>query len=177
MASVTPGYTFWGAADPITYTKLNLLGQPTVVIGADEVTSDNLASGLTINNLTVTAGLTVSTGGLTIAAGTPIIGAANSETFAATITITDGDTKANTRLINCSGSTAATINATGIPQAGTQLIISFLTDSTASNTITFNTGFKATGTYALNSANKYYQIMFVSDGTYYREVCRSGGAG
>ena len=177
MASVTPGYSFTGTSDPITYTKLNLLGQPTVTIGAGEVTSTELANTLTINGLTVTNGLTVSSGGITLAASTSFVGAANNETFAGSIVITDGAAKANTRFINCSSSTASTITATGIPQAGTHLIISFLTDGTASNTITFSTGFKATGTYALNSANKYYQIMFISDGTYYREVCRSGPAG
>ncbi len=43
MANVTPGYTFTGTTDPITYTKLNLLGQPTVTIGTNEVTVSNLA--------------------------------------------------------------------------------------------------------------------------------------
>lgn len=38
MANLTPGYTFTGTTDPITYSKLNLLGQPTVTIGAGEVT-------------------------------------------------------------------------------------------------------------------------------------------
>lgn len=41
MASVTPGYTFTGTTDPITYSKLNLLGQPTVTIGAGEVVASN----------------------------------------------------------------------------------------------------------------------------------------
>lgn len=44
MANVTPGYTFTGASDPITYTKLNLLGQPTVTIGAGEVTPSNMSN-------------------------------------------------------------------------------------------------------------------------------------
>lgn len=43
MATVTPGYTFSGPTDPITYTKLNLLGAPTVAIGSGEVTIANLA--------------------------------------------------------------------------------------------------------------------------------------
>ena len=45
MANVTPGYSFTGTTDPITYTKLNLLGQPTVTIGSNEITSSMLASG------------------------------------------------------------------------------------------------------------------------------------
>ena len=46
MPSVTPGYTFTGTTDPITYTKLNLLAQPTVAaIAAGEVTTSMLADG------------------------------------------------------------------------------------------------------------------------------------
>lgn len=44
MANVTPGYTFTGTSDPITFSKLNLLGQPTVSIGSNEVTLANLAT-------------------------------------------------------------------------------------------------------------------------------------
>jgi len=45
MPSVTPGYTFTGTTDPITYTKLNLLAQPTVAaIAAGEVTTSMLAN-------------------------------------------------------------------------------------------------------------------------------------
>ena len=170
MASVTPGYSFTGSTDPITYTKLNLLAQPTVALGAGEVGTTEIANSITITGLTVT-------GGLTITAGTPLFGSATTETFSGTIALTDGVTKGNTRLIACTGSTSSTITVTGVPQAGTQLIIAFSTDGTAGNVITFSTGFKAAGTYTLSSTNKYYTIMFVSDGTYYREVCRSGAAG
>lgn len=46
MSQVTPGYVFTGATDPITYAKLNLLGQPTVASVADsDVTSSKIASG------------------------------------------------------------------------------------------------------------------------------------
>lgn len=225
MANVTPGYTFTGTADPITYTKLNLLGQPTVSIGNDEVTSSMLASGLTLEDTTVTGGLevadtgltvtaggatitaggltvtaggatvtaggltvtaggatvtagglTVTAGGVTLGTGTGLFTAATTETFSGTIALTFGADKGNTRIIDCSSSTASTLNAASVPAAGYILIIRFKTDGTASNTITFGTNFKKTGTYALNSANHYYQIMFISDGTYLCEVCRSGGA-
>lgn len=43
MSNVSPGYTFTGAADPLTYQKLNLLSVPTVTIGAGEVTVSMLA--------------------------------------------------------------------------------------------------------------------------------------
>jgi hypothetical protein len=224
MANVTPGYTFSGTTDPITSTKLNLLGQPTVAIGNDEVTSSMIASSITLETPSVTGGLTVTTGGLTVTAGgatvtaggltvtaggltvsaggaavtggltvstggatvsaggitlgasTPINMAATTETFGATIALSFDATKGNTRIINCSSSTSATINAATVPAAGYLLIIRFSTDATASNTITFGTNFKDTGNYALNSANHWYTATFVSDGTYFVEVCRSGGA-
>ena len=45
MPSVTPGYTFTGTTDPITYTKLNLLAQPTVAaIAAGDVTTSTIAA-------------------------------------------------------------------------------------------------------------------------------------
>lgn len=225
MANVTPGYTFTGTTDPITYTKLNLLGQPTVSIGNDEVTSSMLAAGLTVDDLTVTGGLevadtgltvtaggatitaggltvtaggatvtaggltvtaggatvtagglTVTAGGVTLGTGTGLFTAASTETFSGTIALTFAANKGNTRIIDCSSNTASTINAASVPAAGYILIIRFKTDGTASNTITFGTNFKKTGTYALNTANNYYQIMFVSDGTFLCEVCRSGGA-
>jgi len=244
MPNVTPGYTFTGTTDPITFTKLNLLGQPTVSIGNDEVTSSMLAAGLTVEDLTVTGGLevadtgltvtaggatitaggltvtaggaTVTAGGLTVAAGgatvtaggltvtaggatvtaggltvtaggatvtaggvtlgtgTGLFTAATTETFGGTIALTFGVDKGNTRMIDCSSSTASTLNAASVPAAGYILIIRFKTDATAGNTITFGNNFKKTGTYALTNANQFYQIMFISDGTFLCEVCRSG---
>lgn len=225
MANVTPGYTFTGTTDPITSTKLNLVSQPVVTIGNDEVTSSMIASGVTLEDVTVTGGLdvadtgltvtaggatitaggitvtaggatvtaggltvtaggatisagglTVTAGGVTLGTGTGLFTAATTETFAGTIALTFGADKGNTRIIDCSSSTASTLNAASVPAAGYILILRFKTDGTASNTITFGTNFKKTGTYALNSANHYYQIMFVSDGTFLCEVCRSGGA-
>ena len=45
MPTVTPGYTFTGTTDPITYTKLNLLAQPTVsAIGPNDVTTTTIAN-------------------------------------------------------------------------------------------------------------------------------------
>jgi uncharacterized protein (DUF1501 family) len=93
-----------------------------------------------------------------------------------TIALTFGATKGNTRIINCTSNTSATINVATVPAAGYILIIRFSTDGTASNAITFGTNFKDTGTYNLNSANHWYTATFVSDGTYLVEVCRSGSA-
>lgn len=44
MANVQPGYTFQSASDPITASKLNLLAQPTVSLGAGEVMASNMSS-------------------------------------------------------------------------------------------------------------------------------------
>ena len=45
MPTVTPGYTFTGTTDPITYTKLNLLAQPTVAaIAANDVTTSTISN-------------------------------------------------------------------------------------------------------------------------------------
>lgn len=64
MASVTPGYAFSGTTDPITYTKLNQLGQPTVSIDAGEITSTKLSTNLTLGGTTTVADL-AATGSIT----------------------------------------------------------------------------------------------------------------
>ena len=43
MPTVTPGYTFTGATDPITATKLNLLSTPSVTIGNGEVVTATIS--------------------------------------------------------------------------------------------------------------------------------------
>lgn len=53
MSNITPGYTFTSATDPITFTKLNLLGSPTVTIGTGEVVTANIANNITITGLTL----------------------------------------------------------------------------------------------------------------------------
>lgn len=52
MPTVTPSYTFTGATDPITATKLNLLSAPSVTLGNSEVTTTIIA-----NNSVTTAKL------------------------------------------------------------------------------------------------------------------------
>ena len=57
MPSVTPGYTFTGTTDPITYTKLNLLAQPTVAaIAAGDVTTTTITNNAVTLAKIVTAG-------------------------------------------------------------------------------------------------------------------------
>lgn len=162
MANVSPGYTFTGTTDPITYTKLNLLAQPTVTVGTGEIVTSMIASGNTYSNVT-------------IGSGTPLVESYSETTFASTIALTF-TTGGNTRRIACSSNTASTITAT-VPAAGYVLRLSFTTDGTAGNVITFSTGFKTTGTYTLSTANKYYSIVFVSDGTNLIELSRTAAVG
>ena len=170
MANVTPGYTFTGTSDPITYTKLNLVGQPTVTIGNNEVVTSMLASGNTYAAPTLS-------GGTTITQSTPLYETYTSVTFGASIALTFTTADGNTRRIACTGSTNSTITASSVPRAGYNLTISFTTDGTAGNIITFSTGFKTTGTYTLGSASKYYSITFISDGTYLIETGRTAAVG
>lgn len=172
MATVSPGYTFTGTTDPITATKLNLLGQPTVSIGNNEVISAMLASGNTYAAPTLSDGTTLEQ-------ATPLYETYSTTAFSGTIAITFTATEGNTRRIAATSNTAATINAASVPRAGYVLRISFTTDGTAGNVITFGTNFKATnsGTLTLATASKYYSITFVSDGTSLIELGRTGAAG
>lgn len=204
MPSVTPGYSFTGPTDPITYTKLNLLGQPTVAavstndvttstiadlavttakiaddavttakIADDAVTTDQIASGNTYDAVTLS-------GGVTITQATPVYETYSTVLFGSTISLTFGATDGNTRRIACSSSTAATINAATVPRAGYMLQITFTTDGTGGNVITFGTGFKtltATSTLTLTGTNKYFQIAFVSDGSNLLEMSRTAAVG
>jgi len=167
MANVTPGYSFTGTTDPITYTKLNLLGQPTVTVGSGEIVTSMIASGNTYSNVY-------------IGQATPLYESYSEVTFSGTISLTFTATDGNSRRIACSSSTAATINAASVPRAGFMLQILFTTDGTGGNVITFGTGFKtltATPTLTLTGTNKYFQIAFVSDGTNLLEMSRTAAVG
>ena len=201
MPIVTPGYTFTGTTDPITYTKLNLLGQPTVAavgpndvttstianlavttakiaddavttakIADDAVTTDQIASGNTYDAVTLS-------GGTTITQATPLYQTYSTVSFGSPISLTFTATDGNARRIACTSSTAATINAATVPRAGYILRITFTTDATGGNVITFGTNFKTTGTYTLTGASKYFQIVFLSDGTNLLEVSRTAAVG
>lgn len=163
MPAVSASYVF-AANDPITADKLNQLGRPSVQLVSGEVGTTQLASNITLN-------------GLTIAANTPFNGSYGTETFATTISLAFTTAKANTRRVACTSATNATINAATVPTAGHICQLSFATDTTGGNVITFGTNFKATGTYTLTGASKFFQIGFVSDGTNLCEIFRSGAAG
>lgn len=163
MPAVSASYVF-AANDPITADKLNQLGRPSVQLVSGEVGTTQLASNITLN-------------GLTIAANTPFNGSYGTETFATAISLAFTTAKANTRRVACTSATAATINAATVPTAGHVCQLSFATDTTGGNVITFGTNFKSTGTYTLTGASKFFQIGFVSDGTNLCEIFRSGAAG
>jgi len=50
MANTTPGYVFTSATDPITYSKLNLLGSPTVTVGTNEIITAMIADNSVTNS-------------------------------------------------------------------------------------------------------------------------------
>ena len=105
MPIVTPGYTFTGTTDPITYTKLNLLAQPTVAaVGPNDVTTTTIANNAVttakINDLAVTTAkiddLGVTTGKLAANAVTlaKVVAAASNNTFLARSTAGAGNYEA-----------------------------------------------------------------------------------
>jgi hypothetical protein len=69
---------------------------------------------------------------------------------------------------------AATTLTTTVPPAGTQAIVIIVTSGTTSRTVTFGTGFKATGTLATGTAaDRRFVVSFVSDGTQLLECSRT----
>ena len=160
MSNVTPGYTFTGTTDPITYTKLNLLSTPTVALSVAEVTTSNLDSNLTIS-------------GLTIAANTPFIGSASTEAYSAAITLTISNAKGNTRLITCTNTSAFSVTPSAAGIAGESMYIIFLTNATGGNVVTYSAPFKSLGTHTLTGASSLFTSHFICNGTNWCEVSRT----
>lgn len=67
------------------------------------------------------------------------------------------------------------ITATGAHNVPGEIsTIEFISTGTSAETITFSTGFKSVGTLTISAtASRYQMIAFVSDGTYWLELCRS----
>lgn len=66
------------------------------------------------------------------------------------------------------------INLYKIPKAGTRFSIIVKTSGTSSYTLTFNTGFKSTGTLDTGTVDsKYFTVNFISDGTQAIETSRT----
>ena len=160
MASVTPGYSFTGTTDPITYSKLNLLAQPTVTLGSEEVVTANIATGNTYVQPILSQAVRIAS-------------AATTDTFSATISMSVAAAVNAVHSIACTGSTASTINLSGSGSVGQLLVIVFTTDATGGNVITYGTNFKSTGTHTLTGASKRFTSFFMSDGTYFCEIART----
>ncbi len=160
MSTVTPGYTFTGTTDPITYAKLNLLSTPTGALSVAEVTTSNIDSNISISGLTITA-------------NTPFIGSASTETYSATIAVTISTSKGNTRLITCTNTTAFSLTPSGAGTAGQNLYFIFLTNATGGNVVTYASPFKSLGTQTLTGASSRFTSHFISDGTFWCEVSRT----
>jgi len=160
MATVSPGYTFTGTTDPITYTKLNQVAAPTVTIGAGEVVGTMLTPNIVMS-------------GLSLNTNYAFIGAATAVSFGGAISMATANVGGNTRTIACTSNTASTITPTTGGTAGQHLWIIFTTDATGGNVITYASPFKTTGTHTLTGASKYFTIHFVSNGTYWCEVART----
>lgn len=160
MASVSPGYSFSSGQDPLTFSKLNLLGQPTVTLGSGEVHGSNVGSLETIN-------------GLLIAADYKLVGSSSTLAFSGAISLPTTNLKGNTRTIACTSNTACTITPDGGGTSGEWMYLIFSTDGTGGNVITYASPFKTTGTHTLTGTNKKFTASFVSDGTNFCEATRT----
>ncbi len=160
MSNVLPGYVFTGSSDPITYSKLNALGTPTVTPGTGEITGTMMASNNAIP-------------GFSLAANTKAIFASGAVTFSATIGLTIDATHPNVRTIACTSNTGSTITPTTGGTAGEPLWIIFSTDGTGGNVITYAAPFVSIGTHTLTGSSKKFTAFFLSDGTSFCEVSRS----
>jgi hypothetical protein len=68
-----------------------------------------------------------------------------------------------------------TINATTVGAAGQEIKVILTSSGTTSRTITFGTNMKSTGTLATGTTTaKVFCVTFISDGTTYVEVARTG---
>ena len=69
---------------------------------------------------------------------------------------------------------ATTINAAVVPRAGMEITLKLTNTAITSVNVTFGTGFSSVGVLAsANSSTTGYTVTFVSDGTKYREKCRT----
>ena len=149
MPSVTPGYTFTGTTDPITYTKLNLLAQPTVAaIAANDVTTTTIAN----NAVTLPK----------------IVAAAANNTFLARSTSGAGDYEA---LVTTTTGLGFYTGAGGIVPAGATKATPFTLDTmcgqitTAADSLAHQTVVSATWTNSKIAATDVVIINHKSGGT------------
>ena len=185
MPTVTPGYTFTGATDPITATKLNLLSTPSVTIGNGEVVtatiSDNAVTAAKLATDAVTtvkiAALAVTTAKIAASAVTTAklepqtgIGFLGKTTYSSGamsfVSINDGNIAWPTAGISISGTPTTTL-ILGISTAPTYFNC-FQTTYSAGSTSLFSGSATCTD---LNSANGFINSRaaihqwFVGNGT------------
>lgn len=116
-------------------------------------------TGTPTNTIDIQGGLLnyLDSGGITYAA-TTAIGLPASNVISVTTT-------------NAVGNSTFTITAA---KAGTPLYLIIINDATANRTITFGAGFKVTTATLVGTASKQWIVHFISDGTTFDEVSRSG---
>ena len=120
MPTVTPGYTFTGATDPITATKLNLLSTPSVTIGNGEVVTATISdNAVTAAKLATDAVTTVKIAALAVTTA-KIDALAVTTAKIAALAVTSAELAANavtTAKINALAVTTAKIDALAVTSA------------------------------------------------------------
>jgi len=120
MPTVTSGYTFTGTTDPITSTKLNLLGTPSVTIGNSEVVTATISDGaVTTAKLATDAVTTVKIAALAVTTA-KIDALAVTTAKINALAVTSAELAANavtTAKINALAVTTAKINALAVTSA------------------------------------------------------------
>jgi len=194
MPTVTPGYTFTGTTDPITYTKLNLLAQPTVAaVGPDDVTTTTIANlavtTAKINDLAVTTAkiddLGVTTGKIAANAVTlaKVVAAASNNTFLARSTAGAGNYEAvNTTTTGLGFYTGAGGMVTQATTKATAFTLNTMCGqiTTAADSLSHSTTVSATWTNSKIAATDVVIINHNSGGTVggyvFNVACNSGSA-
>lgn len=97
MPSVLPGYSFTSASDPITFAKLNLLGQPTIALVAGDVVASVIADGA-VGTVALAAGAVTIAKMAALATTGSYIGSTPASATAAVIQICDIGSAINTGL-------------------------------------------------------------------------------
>lgn len=194
MPIVTPGYTFTGTTDPITYTKLNLLAQPTVAaVGPNDVTTTTIANNAVtttkINDLAVTTAkiddLGVTTGKIAANAVTlaKVVAAASNNTFLARSTTGAGNYEAvDTTTTGLGFYTGAGGTVTQATSKATAFTLNTMCGriTTAADSLAANTAVSATWTNSKIVATDVVILNHNSGGTlgsyHYNVACGAGTA-
>ena len=164
MPTVTPGYTFTGPTDPITYSKLNLLAQPTVsAIAANDVTTTTIAN----NAVTLPK----------------IVNASGNNTFMARYSSGSGNYE---ELVTTTTGLGFYTGAGGIAPAGATKATAFTLNTmcgritTAADALAANTSVSATWSNSKIAATDVVILNHSSGGTlgsyHYNVACGSGTA-